>query len=312
MRLLLQWRFSHKNKKPIYLNFMFRYPLLTPAEQADLPKLLAEPSAMPNKFEDSTHALWHCQTTDGEMVLKVCNHASVAKSHFWLGLNHLFAVDFPNSLSNIHLTHDFLMLHGALKVPELVAASANRFVLTRFLPGVDLEATQMDDKWLVALAKHIAKLHQRTYQEWGSLHAPQFVAADWSKRLHQTLKFLAEKSDTPIAEEMLSEILALAENVEETQFVPMMLDLRWDQLRCLSNNNLALVDLDAFVVAPRALDLILVEYLLNPEQLNLFKQHYVQTQDWPDNAAQKPCYQLLLFLMHVLGETDLQRWMQRF
>lgn len=290
---------------------MFRYPLLTAAEQEDLPKLVAEPSAMPSKFEDSTHQLWHCQTVDGKMVLKVCNHESVAKSHFWLGLNHLFAVDFPKSLENIHLTHDFLMLHGALKVPELVAASANRFVLTRFLPGVDLEATQMDDKWVVRLAKHIAKLHQRTDQQWGSLHAPQFAAEDWASCLHETLRILAGKSDTPIAEPMLSEILTLAKNTQETEFVPMMLDLRWDQLRCLSANDLALIDLDAFVIAPRALDLVLIEYVLSAAQLAIFKWEYCKSHPWLDAAAQKPCYQLLLFLMNILGETNLVDWMKK-
>lgn len=290
---------------------MFTYPRLSPTEQANLPKLVAEPSAMPNKFEDSTHALWHCHTVDGEMVLKVCNHASVAKSHFWLGTNHLFAVDFPKNLENIHLTHDFLTKHGALKVPDYIAASANRFVLTRFLPGVDLEAPQIDDKWVVRLAKHIAKLHQRTYQQWGSLHAPQFASEDWAKRLHETLRFLAEKSDTPIAEAMLGEVLALAENVQETEFVPMMLDLRWDQLRCLSSNDLALVDLDAFVVAPRALDLVLIEYILSPAQLAIFKREYCETHPWSDNTAQNPCYQLLLFLMNVLGEANLDDWMKK-
>lgn len=290
---------------------MFTYPQLTDAEQTNLPKLLAEPSFLPSRFIDSTHQLWRCKTGDGEMVLKVCNHASVAKSRFWLGANHLFAADFPNSLSNIQLTHDFLTNNGALKVPEFVAANTNRFVLTRFLPGVDLGASEVDNKWIIALARHIAKLHQRTYQQWGSLHAPQFATEDWPKRLHETLKWLAEKSATPIAEALLNEILALAENTQVSKFVPLMLDLRWDQLRILDDGSLALIDLDAFVVAPRALDLLLIEYVLSPAQLALFKREYCKTHAWPDAAAQKPCYQLLLFLMNVLGEADLDAWMKR-
>jgi hypothetical protein len=302
---------QQKNASQFNLNFMFSYPLLTPPEQANLPKLVAEPSAMPSKFEDSTHQLWHCQTVDGDMVLKVCNHESVAKSHFWLGANHLFSTDFPNNLGEIYLTHDFLQQHGALKVPDFVAASADRFMLSRFLPGVDLEATQVDDKWVVMLAKHIAKLHQRTYKNWGSLHAPQFAVEDWAKRLHETLRILAGKSDKPISEAMIAEILALAKNTQETEFVPMMLDLRWDQLRCLNANDLALIDLDAFVIAPRALDLVLIEYVLSPAQLAIFKWEYCKSHPWLDAAAQKPCYQFLLFLMNILGETNLDDWMKK-
>jgi hypothetical protein len=289
---------------------MFTYPQLNATEQADLPKLIAEPIVMPSKFEDSTHQLWHCQTSEGEMVLKVCNRAGVANSSFWLGLNHLFAADFPKSLGSIHLTHDFLMQYGALNVPDFIAASANRFVLTRFLVGVDLEANAVDEQWVIALAKHIAKLHQRIDQQWGSLHAPQCSANDWPARLQNTLAFLLQQNKVEITAQIQA-ILAQTNNIKETEFVPMMLDLRWDQLRNLENKSLALIDLDAFVIGPKNLDLVLLRYVLTPVQLLLFKQEYCQTHAWPDDAAQTPCYQLLLFLMNVLGETDLAKWMKQ-
>lgn len=289
---------------------MLNYPQLSAAEQASLPKLIAEPIAMPNQFADSTHVLWLCQTSEGEMVLKVCNHATVARSSFWLGVNHLFAADFPNSLGEINLTHDFLIQNGTLEVPDLITAKAKRFVLTRFLAGVDLDANAVADKWVIALAKHIAKLHQRSYKNWGSLHAPKFSAEDWPKRLHESLRLLAAKSDLEISEPLLREILAQTNIIEETEFVPVMVDLRWDQLRMLDDESLALIDLDAFVIGPKSLDLVLLRYALTPEQLVLFKWEYSKTHPWPD-AAQTPCYQLLLFLMNVLGETNLAKWMKQ-
>jgi hypothetical protein len=289
---------------------MFTYPLLTPSEQASLPKLLAQPETIPNKFEDSTHQLFHCQTADGAMVLKMCNQATIEKSHFWSGANHLFAADFPNSLGDIHLTHDFLQKNGALSVPECVSASAHRFVLTRFLAGKDVETQHISDQWVIRLAGHIAKLHQCTYTSWGKLHAPEFSAQEWASRLHDTLLFLARQHATPI-ERLLAEVLAGTGKCHETEFVPMMLDLRWDQFRSSGSSELALIDLDAFVIAPRALDLVLLEYILTPAQLALFKQHYVQTHAWPDHNENTPSYQLLLFLLNILGVSDLRAWMQR-
>lgn len=290
---------------------MFTYPQLTPSEQAGLPKLIAKPAAIPNKFEDSTHRLFYCQTENGDMVLKVCHEATIGKSHFWSGANHLFATDFPNSLSNIDITHDFLEKNGALTVPEFVSASANRFVLTRFLAGKDVDTAHISDQWVRQLAQHIAKLHQGRYTSWGKLHAPQFSAKEWASRLQETLFLLAKQHDSLIAEHLMAEILALAKNSHETDFVPMMLDLRWDQFRSSSDNDLALIDLDAFVIAPRALDLVLLEYVLTPAQLAVFKQHYAQMHPWLEHTANTPCYQLLLFLMNVLGENDLAKWMQR-
>lgn len=290
---------------------MFTYPQLTPSEQASLPKLIAKPAAIPNKFEDSTHRLFYCQTENGEMVLKVCHEATIEKSHFWSGTNHLFATDFPNSLGNIHLIHDFLEKNGALTVPDFVSASAHRFVITRFLAGTDLGTGHITDQWVRQLAEHIAKLHLCTYTSWGKLHMPRFTAKEWASRLHETLVLLAKQNDSLIAEPLLAEILAQAKNSQETEFVPMMLDLRWDQFRSSNTSDLMLIDLDAFVIAPRALDLVLLEYVLTPAQLAVFKQRYTQTHLWPEHTANTPCYQLLLFLMNILGESDLAKWMQR-
>lgn len=295
---------------------MFTYPQLTASEQASLPILIAQPTIIPNKFEDSTHQLFYCQTIDGEMVLKVCNEATIKKSHFWLGVNHLFAADFPNSLGSIHLTHHFLMQTGTLVVPGFIAASAHRFVLTRFLAGEDLDLEQIADEWVIALANHIVKLHERSYTSWGGLHSPQFAATAWANRLYETLMFMVKQNDKLNAESLMVEVLAQAKDIHETEFVPVMLDLRWDQFRyCQSGDSrtdhLSLIDLDAFVIAPRTLDLVLLEYVLTPTQFALFKQHYMQTHHWPDFTRQKPCYQLLLFLMNILGETNLEKWMKR-
>lgn len=295
----------------IQAHLMLTYPQLTDAEQADLPKLLAAPIAIPSKFNDSTHQVWHCQTNDGEMVLKVCNPATVGQSAFWLGLNHLFGANFPNSLGDIQRTHDFLLQNGALKVPVLVASKANRFVLTRFLAGQDVDSAHVDDQTVIRLAKHIASLHQHTNSHWGNCHAPTFTGQDWSMRLQNTLQYLAEQSNTPIDKHLLAEGLKQAGEIQETSFVPMMFDLRWDQLRVCDGHALALIDLDAFVIAPKNLDLTLLANLLTPAQWLLFKRHYVSIQAWPDDTQPQPCYQLLLFLMQVFGETNLASWMAR-
>lgn len=290
---------------------MFTYPLLTSAEQTRLPTLIGQPQAIPAKFEDSTHQIFYCSTIAGPMVLKVCQAAIIGKASFWSGCNHLFATDFPASLGSIQYTHDFLQHHGRLNVPAFVAAAAHRFVLSVFLAGQDIDADHVGNHTVIQLATHIAALHQHTYRQWGALQTPTFAANSWTSRLRETLVFLASKHGLPDSDPLLAEILARTNQIHETEFVPMMLDLRWDQLRDCDDHGLTLIDLDAFVIAPRGLDLVLLEYVLTPAQWLAFRQHYVHTHPWPDLTAQKPSYQLLLFLMNILGETDLAAWMQR-
>ena len=301
---------------------MLTYPILTPSEQANLPRLIIAPTALPSQFEDSTHQVFLCDTADGRMVLKVCDEAAVAQSGFWQGLNLLFGADFPNNLAQIQHTHELLSKQGLYAVPDFVASSRGEFphdfVLTRFIEGVDVEASQVTDAMVVQLAKHITQLHQMTHSTWGGLYAPTYQAAEWGERLHDTISALAAKNAVSVPEALLQDILSQASQLQETTFVPMMLDLRWDQFRQVDHaqanvqaDTLALIDLDAFVMAPRALDLVLLAYILTPPQFALFKTTYTTTHDWPDCSAQQPCYQLLLFLMQVLGKTDLAQWMKR-
>jgi len=301
---------------------MLTYPILTPSEQANLPRLIIAPTALPSQFEDSTHQVFLCDTADGRMVLKVCDEVAVDQSGFWQGLNLLFGADFPNNLAQIQHTHELLSKQGLYAVPDFVASSrgefAHSFVLTRFIEGVDVEASQVTDAMVVQLAKHITQLHQMTHSTWGGLYAPTYQAAEWGERLHDTLLALAAKNAVSVPEALLEDALSQASQLEETTFVPMMLDLRWDQFRGVDHaqagvraDALALIDLDAFVMAPRALDFVLLAYILTPSQFALFKTTYTTMHDWPDYSAQKPCYQLLLFLMQVLGKTGLAQWMKR-
>ena len=266
---------------------MHTYPLLTPLEQDNLPALIAVPSLLPSKFADSTHQVFLCETVDGPMVLKVCDEGSVTQSGFWQGLNHLFLADFPNSLAQIDRIHDLLAKQGCFAIPEYVASSRGRFVLSRFIAGVDVSSAQVTD-------------------------TPAYKAREWNNRLQATLTALSAQDDVTIGKSLLTAVLAQANTINETDFAPMMLDLRWDQFRTVAQSNeLALIDLDAFVIGPRSLELVLLEYVLTPQQFSLFKSIYTEKNDWPDYSAQKASYQLLLFLMQVLGETDLASWMKR-
>lgn len=295
-------------------HFMYTFPYLSHAEQLDLPQLIAKPTVMPRKFVDSTHQLWHCETVDGPMVLKVCDEDSIVKSSFWFAMNQLFNADFPNSLGSIQHTYRFLNKTDLLQVPAFVASGENRFVLTHYIAGEDVDARSVTEAMVIQLALHIAHLHQCVYSQWGVLHAPLYGASEWSERLHKTLQQLIEKNHVSMSHPIVQGVMNDIAGIQEIDFVPVMLDLRWDQFRISkakdnTSGQLSLIDLDAFVIAPPALALVLIEYLLTAEQLCLFRSTYTTLCQWPEFALQKSAYQLLLFLMNVLGETDLEKWM---
>jgi aminoglycoside phosphotransferase (APT) family kinase protein len=287
---------------------LITYPRIPKEQQAGLPQLIGLPNALPVSFEDSTHQLWHCHTEDGDMVLKVCNKEVMTKSAFWLGMNALFAADFPSSLGEMDKTYTFLTAHSPLLIPRFVASSKNSFVLTAFLTGVDMSADSVSEQQVIKLALHLAQLHQQTYSTWGHLHRPNFERAKWSNRLVSTLTMLAEQQGL-INHIQVKQAIEQAKEITPSYCVPIMPDLRWDQFRVDNQGRLALMDLDAFVIGPRELELVLLEYILEEPHYSVFKKTYQTVLDYPDLTMVRLSYQVLLFAMNVLGETDLEKWL---
>jgi len=288
---------------------LVNYPGLTESQQQDLPELIRPASPFPAKFEDSTHQLWFCDTINGAMVLKLCNHQTIDKSTFWQGMNSLFDIDFPASLAHIEQAHHFLTEYGLLDVPEHIASQASSFVLARYLEGEDVEYESVSPEMVTQLARHIVQLHQHQMSQWGTFKHASFSAEHWPQRLQQTLILLAQSYPITIPQNILNKALEQATNINVDMFMPIMLDLRWDQMLHQQGKLAAIVDMDAYVVGPRELELVLLEYQLNAEQAACFANTYQQTAEMPDLTLHRFCYRLLLFLMNSLGETDITKWM---
>jgi len=287
------------------------YPKLTAQQQESLPLLITPALAIPSQFDDSTHKLWRCETEQGSLILKACDHDSIQKSAFWQGMNSLFSVDFPRSLRNIDAIYSKISENEAVTVPLFIAAESNSYVLAEWLEGDAVLAEDVTDVMVIQLAEHLGKLHAQVKTTWGPIHQANLGAEQWGSRLYNTIQNLADNSSTAIPNDFVTSCSQQVEAMEVEQFSPIMIDLRWDQFLQQDNRLKALVDLDAFVYGPKELELVLLEYLLNAEQAALFKQHYQQYAEFRDLSSIREVYRLLLFLMNVLGETDLDRWLAR-
>jgi hypothetical protein len=283
------------------------YPVLTPQQQKGLPALIKPVQQLPQQFEDSSHQVWVCQTADEYLVLKTCNHDSIRHSAFWQGMECLFDIGFPTSLGESEQTYLYLAEHGHFKIPEHISSDSESYVLVKFLEGKDLDANAVQDHWVIELAQQLSQLHSQTHSSWGSLSNPCFQVDQWSERLVITLTALAEQQ--MVDQKIVQQAIEQAEAIETTCFVPIMPDFRWDQCRQLDDGRIALLDLDAFVIGSKELELILLEYILDKRQAQLFEQHYQHKIDWTELNNVRIAYRLLLFLMNVLGEQDIEKWM---
>jgi hypothetical protein len=271
---------------------------------ASLPVRVAKAVPLACSFLDSTHALWRLETLDARtLFLKVVQNTS---SPFWQIMQQVFALNLNQRLGDYHQLYRQVSELTPIQIPDLIACAAQSrhcpaYLLTAAVSGNSVKLDQVNDEMVVALARHLAGLHLYQSETWGCFFDANRSAETWSLVLREVLSnefvdddTLQTFSHTPMC------------------FVPMMLDLRWDQFLMRNGQLNALVDLDAFVIAPIELDFVLLEYLLTPEQSLLWRDAYLACGGRiPEISAVRDVYRKLLFAMQVLGESDLTRWLGR-
>ncbi len=277
---------------------------------------------LPRRFADSTHQAWSCcyaadcgnDSAELNCVLKVCSVQDVQNSPFWQALQQLFSFNLVTNLGGYDRVYQQLKLMTPLRVPQLIAAGSasntkqSGFLLAEYVLGNVIESSQIDNSMVEQLAQHITALHQQTQDCFGPLFAPNLPAGLWADALLDTLKGLGRAQN--IDSVVLDKVLMQASSIKVEAFHPIMPDLRWDQFLVTGCGQLSLIDLDAMVWGPRELELVLIEYLLDESQLNVFKAIYTQTHLMPEMDSVRDVYRLLLFVMNVLGESDLEKWME--
>ena len=273
---------------------------------------------VPQSFTDSTHALWSFQLNGEGCFLKLCNIENNQLSQFWQLMKQLFSLDLPVVLDRYSEVYQQVAQLSGVKVPELIAAVSNEsvsthdysgFLLSDFVQGSPLGPKAITDQHVKLLALHITSLHQSCSVTSGPLFSKsdelQISVDQWRKKLKATLLSFEDES----LGSNLEFNADLVDKLVMKDFQIIMPDLRWDQFLQLDDGRLALVDLDAFVWGPKALELVLLEYLLNAEQAELFKTIYCQVHVMPDLTIERQVYRFLLFKMNVLGVSDLGEWM---
>lgn len=300
------------------LNSQHPYHRLSERQRGELPELTAY-EVVPPKFEDSTNRLWTVNyRTDGgneEAILKLCHPLDIESSEFWQGMKVLFGVSFPHQMADYVKVYELVSQWSPLKVPPLVAARSSHedfagCLLTRKLPGLEVQGEQLTKEVAARLGHHVGSLHRHKSERFGVLFAPQKSADRWTGGvLNAVVQLARQKAVSVEAYRLELEAFERTFSGDEKEFVPIMLDLRWDQFLIHQQQLHALVDLDAMVWGARELEFVLLEYLLDESLWQGFIDAYIEYRDLPELDSVRTVYRLLLFFMNVLGEESLEAWM---
>jgi len=138
--------------------------------------------------------------------------------------------------------------------------------------------------------------------------------ARFHERLAETMRAMVDREhahDAAMREYLAAALEELARMPEPEMCCPVMVDLGPGLFLAEGGKITALVDAEAYVLAPRELDFIGLEYELDERAARPFLEGDSSVLDAPELSRCRTAYRFFYRLMGVKGSVDVRRWMAR-
>ena len=286
----------------------------------DLQPLFPEPIvaqvAYPAAYSDHTNEIWRVRTAREDVVVRVPRPVEELDSAFWWGCRQLFGID-PERIDRLVPLNDLLAHLSPIPIPRVLRTGrvgGQDCAVVERLPGerlLDLRA--LPSAALAELGAAIARIHSRRFTWWGAPDGTtRHPLPDFHARLATTLGDVVARyfaHDATIAG-ALAEFRGAAVQLPSPEATALvMVDVDATQFLADGSRITALVDTDAYVVAPRALDLIGYEYELDAASAAAFADGYRAVLPLPDLRQVRPAYRYFYRLLGVQGAVPLNEWL---
>lgn len=284
--------------------------------QALFPDTIVEQTAYPAAYTDHTNEVWRVRTATEDVVVRAPRPAAALASPFWWGATALFGID-PTRPARLAALNATLATLAALPIPRVLRtgtiAGRDCLVVER-LPGTRLtDLRALPPAALIELGAAIAQIHRREYRWWGALDSEQDQSLEtFHPALAAALRTIVARfypRDAALAGALDTFCDAARQLPPPAAAALVMLDVDATQFLTDGARITALVDTDAYVVAPRALDFIGYEYELDAPSAAAFAAGYRAILPLPALARVRPIYRYLYRLLEVQGPGPLDEWL---
>lgn len=287
--------------------------------QPDLQPLFSDPILeqveLDSGFADHGSRVFRVRT-EREHVVARAFRADGALGPFWGCLRALFGID-PRVTAEAVATYALLEQAGSFTVPRVrrTGDAADRtWLVVDFMPGAPLASfDELSDRGLFELGRGLAGIHRHRFATLGSPSGSvRYPPEELPARLGVALDTFADTHpDAPVParsrRELRDAIAGLAAPVEGTLVLP---DIFPPQFLQRDGRIVALVDIDAYVIGPRELDLVCLEYFVDARAAASFVRGYEEVAPMPALREVRPAYRWLLWVLTMNPMAlDLERWM---
>jgi hypothetical protein len=287
--------------------------------QADLQALFDEPILEQTYFDPgySGHAsdVWLVRTASGAAVARAFRWGGPG-GPFWSGCHHLFGVD-PSRVFDLEPLNARLTQLSPISAPRVLhkgVLDGREWVVVEYMPGSALETFRGQPAAMLEQFGHaLARIHSHRFADYGSpAGRVRYPLEGFFARLAEALRMLASRfyaGDKRVMAALEPICRAALGLPPPSNAALVMVDMDVGQFLSDGRHITAVVDTEGYVVGPRELDLIGLEYLLDPSGAAAFTRGYQAVMPLPDLAPVRAIYRYLYLLLEVQGQADLDEWM---
>jgi hypothetical protein len=233
---------------------------------------------------------------------------------FWGNLRTLFGID-PRRASEVAAAYALLAEVSSIAVPAVLrtgVVDGREWVVVELMAGTALDAfASLDDRGLEHFGRALATIHARRFAALGAPSGSvRFELATFPARLARTLRALDDRPRDPRLAALAVEMCDKAERLAPPDAGALVMpDISPWQFLQRERRIVAMVDVDAYVVGPRELDLVFLEYFVDERAARLVARGYREVLDLPALDDVRPVYRFLGYVLNILPGIDLDAWM---
>lgn len=266
----------------------------------------------------SGHAsdVWLVKTASEEHVIRSSRWTEAPSREFWWGCYDLFGID-PRRMRHFEANAAMLSSSADIPAPRVVAHATiecREYLVVEKMNGTSFQSfIEQSDDLLHQLGVWLAKVHLHRCDYFGNLAGTLVERTEtFHTRLSQTMQQLVERdysNDIKIKAQLDAMHDELRVMPVPDHFCPVFIDLDPSQFLLQDGLLSAVVDVEAYAIAPRELDFVALEYVLDERSSASFLKGYSSILHPPDLSPYRNVYRYFYRLLGVQGSIDLDRWL---
>lgn len=266
----------------------------------------------------SGHAsdVWLVKTSTQEVIVRSSRWKHEPDREFWWGCKFMFGID-PRHMIYFEENSKFLNTIPDIRAPKTLTSASiegKEYLIVEKMKGAVLQSfTNQSKELLYQFGVWLAKVHRSSYDFYGNLARTSVEEkGQFHSRLAQAMRWIVEKEqqhNRKMVDYLVNILNELNGLPVPAHFCPILVDM--DPSQFLSDNGMisAIVDTEAYVVAPRELDFVGLEYVMDKEASIAFINGYTTILDIPELSKCRKVYRYWYRLLGVQGSVDLDTWL---